>query len=311
MPQKILIDTDPGHDDAIAILLALASPELEVLGLTAVAGNVPLPLTSRNCLTICELAGRTDLAVHAGADRPLERPLITAEYIHGKTGLDGPNLPPPTMRLRDGDAVDFILDALLAEPPGTVTLCALGPMTNLATAFLRAPAVFGRLQRIVAMGGGAFEGGNTTPVAEFNILVDPQAAQIVFRSGVPIVLMPLDVTHKVLTWRTRVEAMRGIGTRVAGVVADLLDFFERFDEVKYGTDGGPLHDPNVIAWLLHPEFYAGRYVNLEVETSSELTMGQTVVDWWGVTGRPANVHYVRDVDDTAFFALLTERIARL
>ncbi len=311
MTQRIVIDTDPGQDDAVAILLALASPELEVLGITAVAGNVPLALTAGNCLRICELAGRPDISVWAGADRPLVRPLITAEYVHGKTGLDGPDLPEPKIRLATGHAAEFLIETLRREPSGSVTLCALGPMTNIAMAFERAPDVVARVGRIVAMGGGAFEGGNTTPVAEFNILVDPHAAAAVFGAGVPIVLMPLDVTHKVLTRRSRVEAFRRLDTRVGTAVADLLDFFERFDEAKYGTDGGPLHDPNVIAWLLDPSLYRGRDVNVMVETSSELTMGQTVVDWWGVTGRPANVHFVRDVDDEAFFALLLERIARL
>ncbi len=311
MAQKIIIDTDPGHDDAVAILLALASPELEVLGITAVAGNVPLPLTAKNCLKVCELAGRTDVPVYAGADRPLVREPITAEYVHGKTGLNGPDLPEPRMRLAEGHAADFIVETLRRELPGTVTIAALGPLTNLALAFRQAPDVVGRVARIVAMGGGAFEGGNTTPVAEFNILCDPQAAQQVFSAGAPIVLHPLDVTHKVLTRRDRVAGFRTLGTRVGTAVAELLDFFERFDVAKYGADGGPLHDPNVIAWLLAPEIYGGRDVNLEVETASELTMGQTVVDWWRVTGRPANVHFVREVDDGAFFGLLLERIGRL
>lgn len=308
---KILIDTDPGQDDAVAILLALASPEIEVLGLTAVAGNVPLTLTSTNCLKVCELAGRPDVPVYAGCDRPMVRPPITAEYVHGKSGLDGPELPEPTIGLAPGHAVDFIVDTLRREPPGTVTIVALGPLTNLAAAFAAAPEVVGRVGRIAAMGGGAFEGGNTTPVAEFNILVDPHAAQAVFASGAPITLFPLDVTHKALTTRARVARFREIGTRVGLAVAEMLEFFERFDEEKYGTDGGPLHDPNVIAWLLRPEIYRGRDVNVEVETVSELTMGQTVIDWWRVTDRTPNAHVVRQIDDDAFYGLLTERIARL
>jgi purine nucleosidase len=311
MAARIIIDTDPGQDDAVAILLALASPEIEVLGITAVAGNVPLPLTALNCLKVCELAGRTDLPVHAGADRPLLRPLVTAEYVHGATGLDGPDLPEPLMRLADGHAVDFIVETLRREPPGSVTLCTLGPLTNVALAFARAPDIVGRVRRIVAMGGGAFEGGNTTPVAEFNIYVDPHAAAMVFGAGAEVVLMPLDVTHRALTTAARVAGFRALGTRVGTAVADLLDFFERFDEAKYGTDGGPLHDPNVIAWLLAPGLYRGRDVNVMVETGSELTMGQTVIDWWGVTDRPRNVHVIREVDDAGFFALLLERIARL
>jgi purine nucleosidase len=308
---RIVIDTDPGQDDAVAILLALASPELEVLGLTTVAGNVPRELTTLNALKVCELAGRPDIPVHAGAAAPLLRPLITAEYVHGKTGLDGPDLPVPTMTARPGHAVDFLVETLRAEPAGTVTLATLGPLTNIALAFAVAPDIVGRVKRIVAMGGGAFEGGNTTPVAEFNILVDPHAAARVFDAGVPVTLMPLDVTHKCLTTLARVQAFRDLGTRAGTAVADLLDFFERFDEAKYGTDGGPLHDPTVIAWLLAPQLFSGRDVNLTVETGSELTMGQTVVDWWGVTDRPRNVTFIREVDAEGFFALLLERVARL
>jgi purine nucleosidase len=314
-PRKIIIDTDPGQDDAIAILLALASPELAVLGLTAVAGNVPLALTEKNARKIRDLAGRPDVAVYAGADRPLRRALITAEQVHGRTGLDGPDLPEPRGPLAQGHAVDFIVETLRREPAGTVTLCALGPLTNLALAFERAPEIVGRVREIVAMGGGAFEGGNTTPVAEFNILVDPHAAKAVLgaaaAAGVAVTMMPLDVTHKAMTRADRIAAIRAIGSPVAVAVVALLEFFERFDEEKYGTDGGPLHDPCVIAWLLAPEIFGGRLVNVEIETDSELTIGQTVVDWWGVTARPRNVRFIREIDADAFFALLTERLGRL
>jgi purine nucleosidase len=310
MATKIIIDTDPGQDDAVAMLLALASPELEVLGITTVAGNVPLPLTTRNALKVCELAGRTDVAVHAGAARPLVRDQVTAEEVHGKSGLDGPDLPAPTTAAREEHAVDFLVDTLRREPAGSVTLCTLGPLTNVALAFAMAPDVVGRVARIVSMGGGWSEGGNTTPAAEFNVFADPHAAQAVFHAGAPVVLHPLDVTHKALTRRDRVEAFRALG-RVGRAVAAMLEYYERFDEAKYGTDGGPLHDPNVIAWLLRPELYAGRDVNVEVECGSALTLGQTVIDWWGVTGRPRNVHVVRELDDEAFFALLLERIGRL
>jgi len=309
--RRIVIDTDPGQDDAIAILLALASPELEVLGLTTVAGNVPLALTTANALKTLELAGRGDVPVHAGAAAPLVRPAITAEAVHGSTGLDGPDLPEPTLRPRDGHAVDFLVETLRREPEGSVTLCVLGPMTNIAMAFARAPEIVGRVAQVVAMGGAWSEGGNTTPAAEFNIHADPHAAHAVFRSGVRIVLHPLDVTHKTLTRADRVEGFRRLGTPVCRAVAEMMDFFERFDEAKYGTDGGPLHDPNVVAWLLRPEIYLGREVNVEVETDSELTMGQTVIDWWSVSGRPKNATVIREVDDDAFFALLLERIGRL
>ncbi|MGB5801859.1 MAG: nucleoside hydrolase [Mesorhizobium sp.] len=310
-PRRIIIDTDPGQDDAVAILLALSSAEIEVAGITAVAGNVPLALTEKNARKICELAGRPDIEVFAGAVRPLNRALVTAEEVHGQTGLNGPHLPEPEMALQDRHAVDFLVETLMREESGSITLCALGPLTNIALALIREPKIAPRIREIVLMGGGFFEGGNITPAAEFNIHVDPHAADIVFRSGAPIVMMPLDVTHKALTTAKRIDAIRGLGTRIGDAVAAMLEFFERFDEEKYGTDGGPLHDPCVIAYLLRPELFAGRTCNVTVETTSELTMGMTVVDWWGVTGRPANALVMRDVDSNGFFELLTQRLGRL
>jgi len=313
MPEtrKIIIDTDPGQDDAVAILLALASPELEILGITAVAGNVPLALTVKNARMICELAGRTDVKIFAGAVRPMVRELVTAENVHGKTGLDGPTLPEPTMPVQDRHAVDFLVDTLMAEKPGSVTICALGPLTNVALALVREPKIASRICEIVLMGGGLFEGGNVTPAAEFNIYVDPHAADVVLRAGIPTVVIPLDCTHKALTTAKRVDAFRKLGTKPAKAVVEMLEFFERYDEHKYGTDGGPLHDPCVIAYLLQPGLFGGRYINVAVETSSELTLGMTVADWWGVSGRPKNATYIRDVDHEKFFALLVERIGRL
>ncbi|MER8437533.1 nucleoside hydrolase [Mesorhizobium sp. M1312] len=313
MPQsrKIIIDTDPGQDDAVAILLALGSAELEIVGLAAVAGNVPLRLTEKNARKICELAGRPDVKVYAGAIRPLARELVTAEEVHGETGLNGPQLPEPTMKLQDQYAVDFIVETLMKEASGTITLCALGPLTNIALALIREPKIAPRIKEIVLMGGGFFEGGNVTPTAEFNIYVDPHAADVVFKSGIPIVMMPLDVTHKALTTAKRTQAFRNLGTRVGTATTEMLEFFERFDEEKYGTDGGPLHDPCVIAYLLKPELFRGRNCNVTVETASELTMGMTVIDWWGVTKRPNNAMVMRDIDHDAFFALLLERLGRL
>ena len=309
--RKIIIDTDPGQDDAVAILLALASPELDVLGITAVAGNVPLPLTTKNALIVCELAGREDVKVFAGCDAPLSRVLVTAEHVHGKTGLDGPQLPTPKMAIQKTHAVDFIIETLRGKPSGTVTLCPLGPLTNIATAFQRAPDIVERVQEIVLMGGAYFQVGNITPTAEFNIYVDPEAADIVVKSGVPIVIMPLDVTHKALTTRPRVEAFRDMGTEPGRMVAEWTDFFERFDKEKYGSEGAPLHDPCVIAYLLKPDLFQGREVNVMVETGSELTMGMTVADWWRVTDRAPNAMFMGEVDADGFFALLTDRIARL
>ncbi|MBU4531411.1 MAG: nucleoside hydrolase [Hoeflea sp.] len=310
-PRKIIIDTDPGQDDAAAIMLALASPELEVLGITAVAGNVPLALTARNAGIVTEICGRSDVPVFAGASAPLKRKLVTAEHVHGKTGLDGVELFEPARPLETGNAVDFIIETLRNEPERTVTLCALGPLTNIATVFERVPGVVARVKEIVLMGGGFFEGGNITPSAEFNIYVDPEAADIVFRSGAPITMMPLDVTHKVLTTRARVQRLRANGNRPSVAMAGMLEFFERFDEQKYGTDGGPLHDPTVIAWLIDPGMFGGRDCNVRIETGSELTLGATVVDWWKVTGLPENAFVVDSVDSERFFDLFIERVGRL
>ena len=311
-PRKIIIDTDPGQDDAVAILLALASPEeIEVLGITCVAGNVPLELTARNARIVCELAGRPDMRVFAGCDRPLGRALVTAEHVHGKTGLDGPSLPEPTMALAEGHAVDFIIETLRQHPPGSVTLCPLGPLTNIATALQRAPDIAERIAEIVLMGGGYFEGGNITPAAEFNIYVDPQAADAVFRCGAPIVVMPLDVTHKALVTKPRNDAFRALDTPVGLAVAQMTDFFERFDKEKYGSAGAPLHDPCVTAYLISPDLFTGRHINVEIETTSELTMGMTVADWWRVTDRAPNATFMGDIDADGFFDLLTQRLARL
>ena len=310
--RKIIIDTDPGQDDAAAIMLAFASPdELEVLGLTAVAGNVPLSFTSRNLRIVCELCGRPDAAVYEGAEKPIARPQVTAEHVHGRTGLDGAELPEPTMTVQKTHAVDFIIETLRREPEGAVTLCTLGPLTNLALALEKAPDIAPRIRELVMMGGGFFEGGNITPAAEFNVYVDPEAAKIVFASGIPIVMMPLDVTHQLLTKKDRVAKIAALGTRPAQVLVDWLAFFERFDVEKYGSDGGPLHDPSVIAYLLKPELFSGRECNVEIETRSELTAGMTVVDWWRVSGRKANARVMRDVDADGFFELLTERVGRL
>ncbi|WP_425053680.1 nucleoside hydrolase [Psychromarinibacter sp. S121] len=311
MTRKIIIDTDPGQDDAVAILLALASPEeIEVLGITAVAGNVPLPLTSKNARIVCELAGKTGTRVFEGCDRPMARDLVTAEYVHGKTGLDGIVLPDPQMQVQDTHAVDFIIETLRAEPAGSVTLCPLGPLTNIGTAFRKAPDIQEKVQEIVLMGGAYFEVGNVTPAAEFNIYVDPEAADIVMKSGAKITIMPLDVSHKALTTRPRIEAFRALG-HVGEVVASWTDFFERFDMEKYGSEGGPLHDPTVIAYLLKPDLFTGRHINVEIELQSDLTSGMTVADWWRVTDRAPNATFMGDINAEGFFALLTERLARL
>ncbi len=289
-------------------MLALGSPELEVLGVTAVAGNVPLAVTSANARRIVEFAGRPDVPVFAGCDRPLRRPQPSAADIHGESGLDGLDLPPPRLPLQQQDAVDFIIDTCRRREG--VTLCTLGPLTNIATALARAPDLARRVARIVAM-GGARRTGNITPVAEFNIHADPDAAAAVLGCGAPIVLIGLDLTHKVLVTPARLAALRGRGGRGGAAASGLCDFPQRYRPERYGEPGLPLHDPCVIAYVLKPDLFQGRSCAVAVETESELTLGQTVIDWWGKTGRSANALVLEGIDADGFFALLIERLARL
>jgi purine nucleosidase len=312
MRRRIIIDTDPGIDDAVAILLALAAAEeLEVLGIVAVAGNLPLAQTERNARRVCELAGRLDVPVYAGCARPMLRPLATAERVHGETKRDRLLLPEPTTASRAEHGVDFLIETLRSVEAHAITLCALGPLTNIAMALVMAPEVAGRIRELVVMGGAGFELGNVTPTAEFNIHIDPHAAAIVIDSGVPITMIPLDVTHKVLSTPPRVEELRALGNRCGPAVAALLDSFEVNRRDKFGARSMALHDPSVIAYLLRPALYDGREVNVAIETQSPLTMGMTVVDWWGVTGRKANVRFMNSVDANGFYDLLTEQLARL
>ncbi len=309
--RPIIIDTDPGQDDAVAILLALASPEeLEVLAITAVAGNVPLELTVTNSLSLVELASRPDVPVYRGSVRPMVNTLVTAEYVHGSTGLDGADLPPPSVAARPGHAVDKIVEILMSWND-RVTICALGPLTNIGLALVREPGIADRIDHLVIMGGGSFEGGNTTPAAEFNIYVDPHAAHVVFTSGIPIVMMPLDVTHQALTTPDRLQRFRAIGSTVGDAVAGMLSFFDRWDMEKYGLPGGPLHDPTVIAYLLRPELFGGREVSVEIETAPGPTQGMTIIDWWGVTDNEPNALVMNQIDADGFFDLLAQRIGKL
>jgi purine nucleosidase len=312
MPRKIIIDTDPGQDDAVAILLALASPEeLDVLGIVAVAGNVGVAQNAINARKVVELAGRSDIPVYAGCSRPLRRHLVTAEHVHGQTGLDGPDLPEPQIPLQTLHGVDYIIDTLMAAEPKTITLCTLGPLTNIAMALIKQPAIAERIAEIVMMGGAYFEVGNITPAAEFNIYVDPEAADVVLRSGAPITILPLDVTHQIQSTPERLAAIKAIGNKSGAAVHAMLTFSETFDLKKYGWTGAPLHDPTVIAYLLQPDLFEGRHCNVVIETASELTVGMTVVDYWHVTGRAKNVTYLRNGNADGFYKLLTERLARL
>jgi purine nucleosidase len=312
MPRPLIIDTDPSPDDAVAFLTALASPEeLKVLTITTVAGNVPVHLTSKNARKALELARRTEVPVYAGAVAPLLRPLVTAEEVHGKKGFDGYDLPDPLMPLAPGFAPDAIVDLVMARPPGEVTLCCLAPLTNIALAMAKEPRLAGHLREIVIMGGAFSEGGNITPAAEFNIYVDPEAAARVLGCGAPITMIPLDCTHQALTTTARLEKLRALGTPVAEAFYHLLKFNKLFDERKYGWEGGPLHDATVIAYLLAPDIFSGRKVNVEVECTSVLALGMTIVDWWGVTGKRPNVQFLRGINADAYFDLVIGRLARL
>ncbi|MFT6556812.1 nucleoside hydrolase [Sneathiella sp.] len=309
--RSVILDCDPGQDDAIAILLALSSEEeIELLGITTVAGNVPLALTESNARRICELANRPDVKVFAGARQPLMRPLVTAEWIHGRTGIDGADLPDPTMPLQSQHAVDFIIETCMAADDKSITLCPIGPMTNIALAMMKEPGIVPKIQEVVCMGGAIKELGNTTPAAEFNIYVDPQAAKIVLDAGVDFTMMPLDVTHKALVTPERLKRMTDLDSPVGDVCGGMLDYFNRFDMTRYGFDGGPLHDPCVIAYLLDPELFSGRKVFLDIEIGSELTMGQTLADWWDIQEKTPNAYICDALNVDGFFNLLIDRLAR-
>jgi len=307
-PRPLIIDCDPGVDDAIALLLAIASREaLSLLGITTVAGNVPLALTEKNARRIVALSGQ-DIPVYAGCPRPLMRPLETAEYVHGETGLGQVTLPEPQQPCQAQHGVNFLIETL-TQAPEPVTLAALGPLTNLAIALIQAPQIGPKIAEIVIM-GGAITHGNVTPVAEFNLYNDPHAAQIVLSSGCPITLISLDVTHRAIATPQRVAALRNLGSPVALVVADLLETYGDFYRDRYGFEGAALHDPCVIAYLLKPDLFRGKACPVTVDTAGPLTCGQSIVDWWHLSGQPANALVLETVDADGFYRLLTNRLAR-
>ena len=311
MRRRIIIDTDPGLDDAVAILFALAAvDELEVIGIVTVAGNLPLFETERNARRICALAGRPELPIYAGCERPLLRPLATADRIHNDPRLEAV-LPEAAMPLQAQHGVDFLIETLRSADLSTITLCALGPLTNIAMALVKAPEVVGKVRELAVMGGARFQLGNVTPAAEFNIHVDPHAAAIVIDSGIPITMIPLDVTHQLITTEPRLTALQALPNRCGKAVAELLAVFERNRRAKFGERAKALHDPAVIGYLLRPDLYDGREVNVVIETDSPLTVGMTVVDWWGVTGRPVNARFLNTVDADGFYSLLTDKLGSL
>ena len=300
--QPILLDCDPGHDDAIALLLALASDEVELLGVTTVAGNQTLEKTTANAIRVLELVGRGDVPVAAGAGRPLVREPRVAANVHGETGLDGPDLPPPQAQPDAEHAVDF-----LAARVAGATLVATGPLTNVALLLARHPEA--RPERVVLMGGAIAE-GNVTPAAEFNIWADPEAAARVFASGIDLTMVGLDVTHRALLTSERAEQLRGAG-RVGQVVAELLDFYGVFHREVYGFDGSPIHDAVAVAQVVDATLLETRHLNVQVETGSELCRGRTVVDLWRRTGLEPNAHVAVEIDSERFLDLLQQRLSRL
>ncbi|MCT4739239.1 pyrimidine-specific ribonucleoside hydrolase RihA [Raoultella ornithinolytica] len=308
MALPIILDCDPGHDDAIAMVLALASPELDVKAITASAGNQTPDKTLRNVLRMLTLLRRQDIPVAGGARKPLMRELIIAENVHGESGLDGPALPEPDFAPQNVTAVELMAKTL-RESPQPVTIVATGPQTNVALLLNSHPELHDKIARIVMM-GGAMVLGNWQPAAEFNIYVDPEAAEIVFQSGIPVVMAGLDVTHRAQIHGLDIERFRQVGNPVATIVAELLDFFmEYHKDAKWGFTGAPLHDPCTIAWLLKPELFTSVERWVGVETQGKYTQGMTVVDYYFLTGKQPNTTVLLDIDRERFVDLLVERLA--
>ncbi|MBS4703102.1 pyrimidine-specific ribonucleoside hydrolase RihA [Aeromonas veronii] len=307
MALPVILDCDPGHDDAIALILALASPELDVLAVTTSAGNQTPDKTLNNALRILTLLGRDDIPVAAGAPKPLARELIIADNVHGESGLDGPKLPDPAFAPQAMTGIE-LMARCLRESPEPVTLVPTGPLTNIALLLAAHPELKGKIARIVLMGGAA-GAGNWTPAAEFNIYVDPEAADMVFKSGIPITMCGLDVTHEAQVMDEDIERVRAITNPVAQCVAGLLDFFMIYHrDPKWGFAGAPLHDPCTIAWLLAPELFHGVECRVDIETSGVHTVGMTVVDRYGLTGKPANALVLLGLDRPGFIDLLVTRL---
>lgn len=303
----IIIDCDPGHDDAIALILALASPKLNVLAVTTSAGNQTPDKTLRNALRILTLLGRHDIPVASGAPKPLLRELIIADNVHGESGLDGPALPEPGFAPQALTAVELMANTLRAstEP---VTLVPTGPLTNIALLLSAHPELKAKIARIVLMGGSAGP-GNWTPAAEFNIYVDPEAAEMVFGAGVPITMCGLDVTHAAQVMDEDIEHIRAITNPIARTVAELLDFFMIYHrDPKWGFVGAPLHDPCTIAWLLRPELFTGIECHVSVETQGQYTVGMTVVDRYRLSPHEPNATVLLGVERQGFIDLLVEQL---
>ncbi|SCB44701.1 nucleoside hydrolase [Rhizobium multihospitium] len=310
-PISIIVDCDPGIDDTIALLTAFVSPELNILGITPVCGNQPLERTVRNALQVCELGGRSDVPVYAGCFRPMLREPIYGQF-HGKTGLGNTVLPEPEKATESKSAVDFLIDTLseAARTGDRVTLCCLGPMTNIAVALRMKPQIAEGVERIVMMGGAYREPGNRTMTSEFNMLADPHAAHVVFSSGIPLVALALDATHQVMLKPEHVAEFSRVSGRISQTLAELMAFWDRNDVRRYGSRGGPLHDPLVIAYILAPHLFETEKARVFVEYESELCMGQTIADWYGKSGLEPNADIVTKVDAEGVIAFFLERLSR-
>ena len=309
---RILLDCDPGRDDALAIAMLLASAaEIELAGITAVAGNVPLALTYRNARFICDLCGFPNVAVHAGADKPLARELVTGTRAHGESGLEGMKVDVPPVAVEPGGAVAFMNETLRAARDDEITLVAIGPLTNLATFVVESPELLPKIRQIVLMGGASRAGGNVTPAAEFNIYADPHAAARVLDCGRPMTVVSLDATHQVLAAPAYAERLAHAGGEPGRRLAALLRPAAYSRAARFGPDRLPIHDPCTIAWLLQPELFQTELIPVTVETEGTHTLGATVVDWWGVTGKPPNAHWVTEVDGEGVLDLLIDCIGRL
>lgn len=308
---SLIIDCDPGVDDAIALFLAFASPEaLDILAITTVAGNVEAELTARNARIIRQIAGREDVPVYMGASVPLVRPPIVASHFHGESGLGDLPTFEPDLGVAPGEAAQAIVDIVMGRPTGSVSMAVTGPMTNLALAIQQEPAIVERLGTVVVMGGARSEGGNITASAEYNIYADPHAADLVFRSGVKTVVLGLDATHQVRATPERVAAIKAIDTPAARAVASLMDFSVNIEKTLVGGDSPPQHDPCTIAWLLAPELFTAVPVDLRVETESPLTAGHTAVEFRLKDPAAATCRWVTKADAEGMFALYFERLAR-
>ena len=313
MPKKIILDCDPGHDDAVAIMLAVASDEIDLLGITCVGGNATLENTKLNTLKICSLLNRKDILIYSGASKPLVYDLVTAEHVHGKSGLDndGEEIKVDEDHfIQELNAVDYIIKTCKTSEE-KIYLCPTGPLTNIALSLKKDPSIKENIKEIVFMGGAALSLGNITPAAEFNIYVDPHAANIVLKSGIPITMMGLDVTHKVNVNKRIIQSIKSNNNKASIFFADLMEFYSKFNNELYDTDESPLHDPCVIAYLIDNKLFYGKKVHVEVEENSELTRGDTVTDWWGVKKLEPNCNVIVEANSEKFFEILKLELAKL